>query len=289
MTIWDTVPGHPDVVAQLQAAARQPVHAYLLVGPPGAGARAAATAFAGALVCERGGCGVCRDCTLVLAGEHPDVEMIEPDKTRVSVDQARDLAQRSSLAPSEGRRRVMVLTDFHRVEEAAPALLKTIEEPPATTVFVILADQVHDDLVTIASRCVRIEVPRLSSDAIAEQLVAQGVDAERALTVARASLGDLDRARVLLADPQLEARRATWWTAPDRLDGTGAAVAAVAAEIRERIELAAGPLKEVHSSELGELEAWVAEHGERGSGRAKLVTRHNAEARRQRAEELRFG
>jgi len=90
VTIWDSVPGHADVVAQLQGAARQPVHAYLLVGPPGAGARAAATAFAGALVCENGGCGECRDCVRVLSDAHPDVLRWEPEGAAISVEQVRD-------------------------------------------------------------------------------------------------------------------------------------------------------------------------------------------------------
>ena len=77
--VWSTVPGHANVVAQLQAASCQPVHAYLLAGPPGAGSRAAANAFAASLICVDGGCGECRDCTLVLAGEHPDVLGWEPE------------------------------------------------------------------------------------------------------------------------------------------------------------------------------------------------------------------
>ena len=152
MTVWDTVVGQPRVVADLSAAATSPVHAYLLVGMPGAGARTASVAFSAALVCQAGGCGECRDCRLALLGEHPDIEVVEPDKTLVSVELARDLALRAAMSPSEGARRVMILTEFHRVEKAAPALLKTIEEPPATTVFVVLADQVHEDLAPALDR-----------------------------------------------------------------------------------------------------------------------------------------
>ena len=289
MTVWDAVPGQPRVVEQLRAAVQQPVHAYLLVGMPGAGARAAAAAFAAALVCSEGGCGECRDCRLALLAEHPDVELFEPEATRVTVAQATEIAQRAALSPAEGRRRVLVLTEFHNVVEAAPALLKTIEEPPPTTVFVVLADQVHEDLVTIASRCVRIDVPPLRTDAIVDALVADGVDAERASTVAAAALGDLDRARVLLEDGALAQRRAAWWSVPERLDGTGAAVAALVDEVRDLLTRSLGAVEAVHARELAELEAWVAEHGERGSGRRRLLTKQRAEARRHRTEELRFG
>jgi len=289
LTVWDTVVGQPRVAADLAAAAVNPVHAYLLVGMPGAGARAASTAFAAALVCAQGGCGSCRDCELALQGEHPDIEVVEPDKTLFSVDAARELAGRAALSPAEGKRRVLVLTEFHRVEKAAPALLKTIEEPPATTVFVVLADQVHDDLVTIASRCVRIDVPPMRQDSIVAALVADGVDHERAETVATAALGDLDRARVLLEDDALAQRRAAWWGVPDRLDGTGAAVATIVDEVRDLVSRSLGAVEAVHARELTELEAWVKEHGERGSGRRKLAERQRQEARRHRTEELRFG
>jgi DNA polymerase-3 subunit delta' len=289
MSIWETVPGHADVVAQLQAASRQPVHAYLLVGPPGAGARAAATAFAASLVCRNGGCGTCRDCTLVLAGEHPDVLDFEPEGASLLEADARTIVGMAVGSPLEGERRVIVLSDLHRAIVTAPMLLKTIEEPPATTVFVILADLVTPELVTIASRCVRMELPPLPPATVASVLEAEGVEPDRAHDVAIASLGDLDRARVLLADPSLGQRREAWWLVPERLDGTGAAVAALVDELRTRIEAAAGPLKEVQAAELAELERWVAEHGERGSGRRELVARHRRQARRQRAEELRFG
>ena len=267
----------------------QPVHAYLLVGPPGAGSRAAATAFAASLLCEEGGCGECRACRLVLSGEHPDVLGYEPEGAFLRVDEAGGIALESRVSPMEGRRRVFVLSEFHRVEKVGPALLKTIEEPPESTVFVILADHVPPELVTISSRCVRLEMPALPVDLVAAVLESDGVEPAHARDTAVASLGDLDRARVLLADPALGQRREAWWLAPSRLDGTGSAVAGIVDELRTRIEEAAGPLKEIQAAELADLEEWVAQNGERGSGRKELVARHRRQARRHRAEELRFG
>lgn len=288
-SVWDTVPGHADVVAQLQAATRRPVHAYLLAGPPGAGARAAATAFAASLVCANGGCGECRDCTLVLAGEHPDVLGWEPEGASLSVDDVRAIVSMAVGSPLEGPRRVLILTDLHRALVTAPMLLKTIEEPPESTVFIILADSVTPELVTIASRCARIDVPPLPTATVAEVLIAGGAEPDKAQSAAIASLGDLDRARVLLADPALGHRRDAWWRTPERLDGTGAAVAVIVDELRGRIEDAADPLKAVQAEQLAELEVWVKENGERGSGRKELIARHRRQVRRQRLEELRFG
>lgn len=290
MTVWDGVPGHADVVAQLQAAARQPVHAYLLVGPPGAGARAAATAFAAALVCEHGGCGVCRDCVRVLSDDHPDVMRWEPEGAAIEADDIRkQIVPMAFGAPMEAPRRVLILGEMHRADRVGPMLLKTIEEPPASTVFVLLADAVVPEIVPIASRCVPLSVPPLPASVVCDVLVRDGVGPDAARIAADASLGDLDRARVLLADPALGQRRDAWWHAPSRLDGSGAAVVAVVDELRTRIESANDPLKEVQATELAELEAWVKDHGERGSGRRELVARHRRQVRRHRMEELRFG
>jgi DNA polymerase-3 subunit delta' len=290
MTVWDRVPGHVDVIAQLRAAARQPVHAYLLVGPPGAGARAAATAFAAALVCERGGCGECRDCVRVLSDEHPDVMRWEPEGAAIEADDIRkQIVPMAFGSPMEAPRRVLVLGEMHRADRVGPMLLKTIEEPPATTVFVLLADSVVPEIVPIASRCVQLSVPPLPTPVVLDALVAEGADAARAAAAASASLGDLERARVLLADEALGQRRDAWWNAPTRLDGSGAAVIAVVDELRTRIESANDPLKEVQTTEIAALEAWVKEHGERGSGRRDLVARHRRQVRRHRMEELRFG
>jgi DNA polymerase-3 subunit delta' len=290
VTVWETVPGHAEVVAQLQAAAVSPVHAYLLVGPPGAGARAAATAFAAALVCEHRGCGECRDCRRALDDEHPDVLRWEPEGAAIAAEDVRaQIVPMAFSSPLEAERRVLVLGEMHRAVVQGPMLLKTIEEPPASTVFVILADVVTPELVTIASRCARIDVPPLPAQVVAATLEAEGADPDAAQAAAAASLGDLDRARILLVDPALGQRREAWWLAPERLDGTGSAVVAVVDELRTRIEEAAGPLKEVQSAEVAELERWIAEHGERGAGRKELVARHRRQARRHRAEELRFG
>lgn len=290
MTIWASVPGHVDVVAQLQAASRRPVHAYLLLGPPGAGARAAATAFAAALVCETGGCGACRDCVRVLANEHPDVLRWQPEGAAIAADDIRkQIVPMAFGSPMEAARRVVILGEMHRAIVQGPMLLKTVEEPPASTVFIVLADRLTPDLVTIASRCVQISVPPLSSEAVAAILESEGVDAARAAVIAAASLGDVERARVLVVDAALGQRRDSWWRTPERLDGTGAAVAAIVDELRARIQDAAGPLEEVQAVELATLEAWVKENGERGSGRKDLVDRHKRQARRHRADELRFG
>jgi DNA polymerase-3 subunit delta' len=134
------VVGQEAALRSLRAAVHQPVHAYLLVGPAGAGARAAAEGLAAALVCEDGGCGRCRDCRLALSGQHPDVVGFVPSGASLSTEQVEEIVRLAARSPVEGDRKVLVLHELHRIgPNVGPKLLKTVEEPPASTVFVIVA------------------------------------------------------------------------------------------------------------------------------------------------------
>ena len=288
--VFDRVVGQDAAVAQLRAAAGAPVHAYLLVGPPGAGKRTAARAFAAALLCPRGGCGTCDVCVRALAEVHPDLVVVEREGPSISMPQAREIRRLALRTPNEGGRKALVLTDFHLVQDAGPALLNVIEEPPPSTVFVVLADHVPPELVTIASRCVQITFRGIDPHLLLQLLVAEGTDPVVAEEVARASGGRLDRARLLASDPGFGARREVWRTLPFRLDGTGATVAVLAAELVELLgDAAVEPLRARHAAELAALEARVERTGERGAGRSTLAERHKRELRRLRTDELRFG
>jgi DNA polymerase III subunit delta' len=290
MTVFDDVVAQEGALANLRAAVAAPVHAYLLVGPPGSGKRTAAMAFAAALLCPDGGCGACPACRRALGGVHPDLVLVERSGPSISVDQAREVRRLAMRSPNEGPRKVLVLVDFHLVREAAAVLLKVLEEPPASTVFVILAEQLTPELVTIASRCVRVDFGALSTEQLAGALVAEGVDPAVAPEVAAASGGRLDRARLLANDPGFAERRQAWRAVPGRLDGTGATVAQVADDLGKLLARAGvGPLEARQAAELEELEKRVERTGERGAGRKVLAERHKRELRRLRHDELRFG
>jgi DNA polymerase III subunit delta' len=288
--LYAAVPGQSTVIEQLRRAAVHPVHAYLFSGAPGTGKVEAALAFAASLLCPNGGDGTCRVCRQVLAGTHVDLVVVERAGAFISVDQAHEITRMAARTPTEGRRKVLVLVDFHLVQRAAPALLKTIEEPPASTVFVILADHVPAELVTIASRCVRFEFPPLTTEIIRAELETDGVPADAAAEAARASGGRYDRARLLAADPGVAARRAAWELLPGRLDGRGSTVALAVAELLERIEGAEvfEALRARQAEELAAFEERIKLTGERGS-RKELEDRHKREQRRLRTDELRWG
>ena len=299
MTLYSEVAGQPGAVEALRAAARRPVHAYLLVGPPGTGKTAAATSFAASLLCPNGGDGTCETCRRVLSGVHPDLVVFEREGPFITIDMAREMARVAVRSPTEGDRKVIVLNDFHLVREAGPALLKTIEEPPPSTVFVVIAEYVPVELVTIASRCVRIDFRPLPLEVVVQMLVSNGVEAVLASELAAAADGRLDRARLLAGDPEFVTRREHWRGVPERLDGTGSTAAAVAAELTALLERSVAPLRERQSAEVAELEARQARANEvtgRPGGRragktgAKdLEDRHKREVRRQRTDELKAG
>jgi DNA polymerase-3 subunit delta' len=184
----------------------------------------------------------------------------------------------------------MILDEFHLLRaEAAARLLKTIEEPSASTVFLVLADDVPPELVTIASRCARVELRPLTETTVHDALVHEGVPHDIAFEAARSAGGDLDRARLLATDPALAVRRAAFTHVADRLDGHGAAVATIVDELLGLIDAAAAPLQARQEAEAKALDERVAQLGERGSGRKTLEERHKRELRRHRTDELRSG
>jgi DNA polymerase III subunit delta' len=290
--LWSHVIAQDAVVSALKAAAMKPVHAYLLVGPSGVGVRQAATAFSAALLCPRGGCSVCAHCSRALSEIHPDLIVVEREGASISVDQAREIIRLATRSPVEGDRKVLVLVDFHLVTNAASTLLKIIEEPPESTVFVILADHLPPELVTIASRCVQVPFRRLSTPDIVSVLIERGTPDDAAQRAAAAAGGRLDRAILLADDDHLAARLSFWEQIPHRLDGSGAAVASLAAESVALLDAAAvGPLETRQAEELVALEARLETTGGKGQAgqRKELVERHKRELKRLRDDELRVG
>jgi DNA polymerase III subunit delta' len=291
---FDAVIGQPAALRQLRAAVTSPVHAYLLVGPAGSGKRQAATALAGELVAHGGGEGaadvqaVARHRRLAAAEAHPDISYIEREGPFITRDQARAVVTQSVRSPMEGARQVLVLCEFHLVSDAAPVLLKAVEEPPASTVFLILAEEITPELVTIASRCVVIRFGALDPAAVADRLVVEGIASDVAHRAAAASGGDLRRARILAADADLSGRMALWAALPDRLNGHGATVVAAAEELLASLERSLEAIDERHRTELEELSAFQERYGLRASTRP-TVERHRRERRRFRMDELRFG
>jgi len=283
--LFARVSGQERAVAELVAAARHPSHAYLLVGPPGVGGLAAAAAFAAALL---GGADDPDVARRALAFAHPDVRLYEREGASLSIGDARDITKLAYRAPVEAERMVVVVPDLHLVRESGAALLKTIEEPPPAIHFVLLADLVPPELITIASRCVVIVLDPLPEEVVVGVLVAEGIDRQAALQAAASSGGRLDRARLLAGDAGFASRQAFWRRLPDALDGTGATVAQLVDELQLQVETILEPLARRHVAELTELDR-LDEIAGRKKGRKEVEDRHKREMRRVRTDELQAG
>jgi DNA polymerase-3 subunit delta' len=288
---WADVVGQPGAVAELQAATARPVHAYLLLGPRGAGKRAAARAFAAELLAAgQDGADAARTVTLALAERHPDLLVVEPAGRTLRGEEAERIIVEASRSPVEGNRKVIVVDRFHTAEPgAAASLLKTLEEPAPSVVFLLLADDMAPEHVTIASRCVVIAFVPVPDELVEQWLRRLGAEPDEAKAAAAASLGDRRRARLLVTDPAVDNRRRLWASVATRLDGTGFTVAALVDEIQAALDEALHPLEARHGEELAALAEREQQLGTRGSGRKDLEAQQRREKRSLREDELHFG
>lgn len=190
-------------------------HAYMFQGPSGVGKKMTARAFASFLLCQGAGdredsCGQCPSCRKMASGNHPDFLAIKADGVQIKIDQIRALKKELSYSPVEGGWRVVLLADVHLTmarAEVANSLLKTLEEPPAQTVFILTAVEAAGILPTIISRCQVVPFYPLAVDVLAEALVADDLPADRARTLASIAEGSLGRARELASTDLLEVRK----------------------------------------------------------------------------------
>ncbi|MGZ8815650.1 MAG: DNA polymerase III subunit delta', partial [Mycobacterium sp.] len=189
-------------------------HAWLITGPPGSGRSIAALCFAAALQCTSDGvpgCGECRACTTAMAGTHADVRRIVPEGLSIGVDEMRGIVQIASRRPGTGRWQVVLIEDADRLTEgAANALLKVVEEPPPSTVFLLCAPSVdpEDIAITLRSRCRHLALVTPPVDAIAQVLIdTDGLAEQDARWAASVSGGHVGRARRLAVDEDARERR----------------------------------------------------------------------------------
>lgn len=206
--------GNAPVVNLLRTEIASPAHAYLFVGPSQVGKATIARRFAGALL-GAGDEGVRR----ALGPGHPDLTVVEPSgRTSITVDQVRSVVSLASLAPLESDRKVFLFEEGSMMnDEAANALLKTLEEPTPTTVFVIVVDAEEDLPSTIASRCRTVVFGRVTDADVEAGLIAMGVDVAQAARVAGIAGGRPGMAIALATQPEVSGFRQAWLDIPGKV------------------------------------------------------------------------
>ena len=285
MTVWDPLQGNRSIERLAKAVGTgELAHAWLLLGPTGSDKAAAATAMAASIVCPiqpNVGCGECSTCLRILRHRHPDVHHVVPEGTFILVDQIREsVISEATRSPFEAPGKVFILEEADRMNPAAQnALLKTLEEPTAGTVFILLSAREEELLDTIRSRCRVVHLERVPEEHIARTLTDEGVPPEKALLVARVCEGDLHRARSLTSAPGVWERRSVWLSIPRRLASPVDALD-IAAEIVVHAKEAVKE-REVHQKEeVEELAEALGEGRGTAAARTALAKRHKRELRR---------
>lgn len=211
---WQRVRGHDALVEGFRRAVHRGrlAHAYLFTGPAGVGKRLFAVELAKALLCEKTtqgnlqACDSCPSCVQVEAVTHPDffTAVRPPDALEFPIDLMRQLCQSFALKSARGRGKVVLIDDADDLNaEAANCFLKTLEEPPARSVLILIGSTPDRQLQTIVSRCQVIRFAPLSPDLVDELLQVQGIDdATLRERLVRLSAGSPGMAKNL-ADPAL--------------------------------------------------------------------------------------
>lgn len=213
--MFSSIIGHRAVLEMLEGDVKRPAHAYLFVGPGSVGKATVARLFAASILCGDDEAGIRR----ALAGNHPDLVLVEPDgRASLTVDRARETVARSVLTPVEASRKIFVFEEAGAMnDEAANALLKTLEEPSDTTMFVLVAESPDDLPATVASRSRSAFFGRVPETEIAQALIARGVEPDQAERVAVSSGGRPGLALMLATRPEVAAFRKAWLSVPTRV------------------------------------------------------------------------
>lgn len=188
-----------ETLQQMIAAERLP-HAIILEGEEGLGKFTLACLLAKAAVCrgENAPCDSCGDCHLADIGNHPDISVIQPEDNIIKIDTVREVIRDSYIKPSQAKRKVFIIRGADRMNEAGQnAILKTLEEPPQSVVFILLAESASALLDTVISRCTLFSLAAPPFAEGVKRLIELGLDTEAAEARLAAASGNIGKALAL--------------------------------------------------------------------------------------------
>jgi DNA polymerase-3 subunit delta' len=215
--VWRVV-GHEAAITLLSRSLERDMlaHAYIFVGPPQVGKMTLAVDLAQGANCvaplASRPCGECGQCLRIAQSQHPDVQVMDLEvnpqsgamRKEIGIDQVKEMQHWATLKPYEGRCRVMVVREAALLsQEASNALLKLLEEPPESVLFLLLTADVESIPPTVLSRCQRVDLNPLSLNTVAKELEeTQGTPAQEAEELARLSGGRIGWAIEAVKNPQ---------------------------------------------------------------------------------------
>lgn len=226
--------GQSSLNSQILSASLSPSCSYMMFGPSGTNRFGVSLVLAAALM----GSNPAR----LLAG-HPDVLILEPSGSAYLLDEVKVLNKWTSRSPIQADYKVCILKDADSLTRAADSILKLVEEPPSYVVFILLAEEVTDSLVTIASRCQKIEFPFLSNEFIASELESI-LDASLVERVTDLANGNLNSALLYATNPVALKFAGLFDTLSTRLRPCGASIQKATDVVFEMLDVLQSDLKD---------------------------------------------
>lgn len=244
MSVFSPIIGHDRILEVLLAEADHPTHAYLFVGPTGVGKATVARAFSALLLA--GDRSPEEVAGRIERNNHPDLTIVVPQgRTMLGVDQARATVAAAMRTPVEADRKVFLFEEAGAMSEsAANALLKTIEEPTASTVFILVVESEDDLPETVASRSRTVHFGRVPDGIIEEALRSRNVDSARAEEAARIASGRPGLAIALATSSHVAGYRNQWLAIPGRVSASPGTAFRLADEVLAAAEPLVGEIED---------------------------------------------
>lgn len=177
-------------------------HSYIFTGIEGIGKKLTSLYFAKILNCESEKnipCNQCSNCKKIDKNIHPDILILSTEKKQITLEMVREIISFSSSNPFEGKYKIAIIDDAHKLNQfASNALLKTIEEPTTRTIFILITDSINKLLPTILSRCIKISFTPIDNDTLSSILIDKGYDREKIQEILPLSFGSVKQAISLL-------------------------------------------------------------------------------------------